>query len=462
MRSAHTNILLLTDSYKVTHWRQYPAGTTRVFSFLESRGGQYPQVTLFGLQYIIKQYLEGEVVTAADIDEAREFFAAHFGDATLFNEAGWQHILRVHGGRLPVRISAVPEGMAVPTSNVMLTIENTDPAVPWLTNYLETVLCQVWYPTTVCTQSRAMRQVILEALERSGDPSLVDFKLHDFGFRGSSSVESAGIGGAAHLVNFHGTDTMAALITARNFYGTPMAGYSIPAAEHSTITSWGRDREAAAYANMLTAFPRGLVAVVSDSYDIFNACQKLWGEELRQQVLGRDGTLVIRPDSGDPPTIVVRVLDLLGQAFGSTTNDKGYRVLNPKVRVIQGDGIDFTMLGLVLEAVLAAGWSADNLAFGSGGGLLQKVNRDTCRFAFKCSAIEIDGVWSGVMKDPVTDHGKKSKSGRLKLVRSGATVATVTEEQSSEASLLTPVFENGRLLIDQSFADIRTRAAVVL
>lgn len=453
----HTNILLMTDSYKVSHYRQYPAGTTRVFSFLESRGGQFPQVTFFGLQYIIKRYLTGPVVTEADIVEAREFFTRHFGDATLFNEAGWRHILDVHHGHLPVRISAIPEGMMVPTLNVMMTIENIDPAVPWLTNYLETILCQVWYPTTVCTQSRAMRQMIIEALEVSGDPTGVNFKLHDFGFRGSTSIESAGIGGAAHLVNFQGTDTMAALIVARDFYGEPMAGFSIPAAEHSTITSWGRDNEVKAYANMLTSFPTGLVAVVSDSYDIFNACERLWGGELRDQVLHRDGVLVVRPDSGDPPTVVVKVLELLGQAFGTTINAKGYRVLNPKVRVIQGDGIDFAMLQKILAVLLSQGWSADNIAFGSGGGLLQKMDRDTCRFAFKCSAIEINGVWHNVSKDPVTDHAKKSKAGRLMLITHGATVTTVVEGATKAENLLRPVFENGQLLINQTLTEIRNR-----
>ncbi len=461
MRRNRSNIIEMSDSYKISHWRQYPPGTTRVFSFLESRGGAFSHVTLFGLQYIIKQYLEGVVVTKEMIDEASEDFALHFGNATLFNEAGWRHILNVHGGRLPVRISAIPEGTPVPISNVMLTIENTDPAVPWLTSYLETLLCEVWYPTTVCTQSRVMRQVILEALEKSGDPAGVDFKLHDFGFRGSTSVESSGIGGAAHLVNFNGTDTMSALKVAREFYGERMAGFSIPAAEHSTITSWGREHEGDAYANMLRSFPTGPVAVVSDSYDIFHACRQLWGAELKVEVIERDGVLIVRPDSGDPPTVVLRVLDILGEAFGTTINSKGYRLLHPKVRVIQGDGIDLAMIQNILGAIIAAGWSADNIAFGSGGGLLQKVDRDTCKFAFKCSAIEINGAWHDVSKDPITDHGKKSKAGRLKLVRRGDSVATVTEEQSVEVNLLVPVFENGQLLVDQSFSDIRSRARAV-
>ncbi len=457
MLTRDENIIILTDSYKVSHAKQYPKGTTGIYSFFESRGGRFPAVTFFGLQYIIKRYLTGKVVTEEKIAEAKEVFQKHFGQE-LFNEDGWRYILEKYDGRLPIIIKAVPEGMTIPVSNVLMTVENTDPNIPWLTNYLETLLSQVWYPTTVCTQSRAMRSVIANALEETGDPNLINFKLHDFGFRGSTSVESAGIGGAAHLVNFMGTDTMAALMIAREYYSELMAGFSIPAAEHSTITSWGRDNEVAAYENMLEAYPTGLVAVVSDSYNIYDACKNLWGKQLKEQVLGRDGTLVVRPDSGNPPTVVVEVLNILGETFGYERNGKGYKVLNPKVRVIQGDGIDYAMLGTVLEAMEATEWSADNIAFGSGGGLLQKMDRDTQRFAFKCSAVKIDNEWRDVLKDPVTDPGKRSKAGRMKLVNVDGNLHTIREEVSFERDLLEPVFKNGELLRDQSMADIRARA----
>lgn len=454
-----SNILLLTDSYKVSHWKQYPAGTTKVYSFFESRGGEYPEVTFFGLQYFIKRYLQGVVVSKEKIDEAEEIFALHFGTRELFNRADWEYILETHGGRLPVEIRAVPEGTPVTTSNVLMTIVNTDPRTAWLTNYLETILSQVWYPSTVAAVSRGMRATIRKYLEETGDPAGIDFKLHDFGFRGSTSVESAGLGDAAHLLSFSGTDTLEGIMLARRYYSATMPGFSIPAAEHSTITSWGRAGETAAYRNMLRQFPTGLVAVVSDSYDIYQAVRERWGGELKNEVLARDGTLVVRPDSGYPPTVVVKVLELLGEAFGYTLNDKGYRVLNPKVRVIQGDGIDASMLILVLDTMKRAGWSADNVAFGSGGGLLQKVNRDTQKFAFKCSAIEIEGEgWRPVMKDPVTDSSKRSKAGRLALVRSEAGYRTVSPDEAGEHDLLVPVFRNGELLRDYSFDEVRARA----
>ncbi|MBP9758043.1 MAG: nicotinate phosphoribosyltransferase [Candidatus Pacebacteria bacterium] len=457
------NIITLTDSYKVSHWKQYPKNTTSVYSFLESRGGKFNAVTFFGLQYYLMKYLAGVVVNEQFIKKARRRFAAHFGTDALFNEDGWRRIIDVHGGKLPLRIKAVPEGTTVPTGNVLMTMESTDTELAWDTNYLETLLSMVWYPSTVATQSREMRRILLKYLVRTGDPSLIDFKLHDFGFRGSTSVESAGIGGAAHLVNFLGTDTLVALDVAEDYYGEENAGFSIPAAEHSTITSWGRKNEAEAFENMLSKFPSGLVAVVSDSYNIYEACKKIWGEKLHDKVLARDGVLVVRPDSGNPPDTVVVVLNILGDKFGYTLNEKGYKVLNPKVRVIQGDGIDYEMLDKVLAAMVIAGWSADNVAFGSGGGLLQKVDRDTQKFAIKCSYIEVDGVGRDVMKDPITDPGKRSKAGRLALVRHEESFKTVSEDEAKRLGLkdeLVTVFEDGEILVKHSFADIRARAAL--
>lgn len=452
------NPLLLTDSYKLSHFRQYPPRTEGVYSYFESRGGKFPEVVFFGLQYLLKRYLDGPVVTPERIDEAESIVADHMGGAHHFHRAGWEHILRVHGGRLPVVVRAVPEGTVVPVSNVLITVENTDPACFWLTNYLETLLVQVWYPCTVATQSREMKKVIAQFLHETGDPAGIDFKLHDFGFRGVSSVETAGLGGAAHLVNFLGTDNLAGITLARQYYRSPMAGFSIPASEHSTITSWGKDHELDAMRNMLEAYPDGTVACVSDSFDIFRACREFWGTELRQNILSRKGTLVVRPDSGDPPTIILQVLDILGERFGTTTNSRGFRVLDPHIRVIQGDGVDFEMIGKILGRMREAGWSSDNLAFGSGGGLLQKLNRDTQKFAFKCSQIRVAGEERDVFKQPITDPGKKSKSGRLALIRdSDGRFHTIRSDAPHAEDELVEVYRDGRLTREWSLAEIRAR-----
>jgi nicotinamide phosphoribosyltransferase len=461
----HDNIIMMTDSYKVSHHKQYPPGTQHVFSYFESRGGVFDRTVFFGLQYILRRYLTGSLVNHGTIHEAKTRFHKHFGSSAYFNETGWLHIAGRYGGYLPLEIRALPEGTVAPTGTPLITVVNTDPAVPWLTNYVETILSQVWYPTTVCTQSHAMRKIILDALKQSGTPETIDFRLHDFGYRGSTSVESAAIGGLAHLVNFKGTDTFAAIELGEKYYGEPMAGFSVPAAEHSTITSWGRDYEIDAYHNMLDQYPTGTVAVVSDSYNIYEACRVLWGGELRDRVLERDGCLVIRPDSGDPKVVLPTVSNLLYSAFGGMVNAKGFTVLNPKVRLIQGDGIDYATLGHLINHYMALGWSADNLSFGSGGGLLQKVNRDTCKFAFKCSSAKIDGVWRPVSKDPVTDSGKRSKEGILD-VDDGFTLMRLDEpvyESDRKGlprtrSLMETVYYNGDVCDISTLAEIRERA----
>jgi len=462
--SISKSIILNTDSYKVSMWKQMPAGTTNVYSYIESRGGRYDRTVFFGLQAFIKEYLLAPI-TQMDIDIADEILTAH---GEPFNRAGWQYILDKHNGYLPVVIRAVPEGTVVPVKNVLATIENTDPECFWLTTWLETALLRaVWYGTTVATQSWSIKQVIKDFLEKTGDPTTIDFKLHDFGARGVSSMESAGIGGAAHLVNFMGTDTITGILYAREYYNAGIAGFSIPAAEHSTITSWGRDNEVKAYENMLTQFakPGAVVAVVSDSYDIYNAASKLWGEDLRQRVVDSGATVVIRPDSGDPVEVNRRLIEILGDKFGYTVNAKGFKVLN-NVRLIQGDGINELTVRSILGAFMAMGWSADNIAFGMGGALLQAVDRDTQKFAMKASSACINGVDVDVQKDPATDPGKKSKAGRVTLWQCGGEWVSAVEQPKGWydkgigdfADALEEVYRDGRLVKETTFEEVRARA----
>ena len=451
------NRILLADSYKATHWLQYPPGTQGVYSYFESRGGRFDEVVFFGLQYLMERYLAGPIIRREHIEEAAEFYAAHFGNETLFNRAGWTHIVEKHEGRLPVEIRAVSEGTVVPTSNVLFTVENTDPAAFWLTSYLETLLVQIWYGCTVATLSRAMKKLIGSFLQETGDPAGIEMKLQDFGFRGVSSVESAAIGGAAHLVNFQGTDNVAGALFARDYYGADMAGFSIPAAEHSTQTAWGREAEEEGFAHMLSAFPTGLVAVVSDSWDVRHACRSIWGTRLREKVLERDGTLVVRPDSGTPHRTVLELLEILGERFGTTNNDKGFKVLPPQIAMIQGDGIDYEETERILCTLREHGWSTDNLTLGMGGALLQRLDRDTQSFAFKCSQVMVSGESHDVFKDPVTDPAKRSKRGRLKLIQTEDGFRTVPQRDPG-SDLLRPVFRNGEILERTSWAEVRARA----
>lgn len=467
------SIILNTDSYKVSMWKQYPPGTEYVYSYIESRGGKYDRTEFLGIQALV-QYL-AIPITQEDINYADKVWTAH---GEPFNRAGWQYILDAHNGRLPIEVRAAKEGLVISTKNVLCTIRNTDPMCYWLTTWVETVaLRAIWYPTTVGTVSWHIKQELLEYLEKSGDPSTIAFKLHDFGARGVSSEESAGIGGAAHLVNFMGTDNMSGIIHIMDVYGGDVCGYSIPAAEHSTITSWGRENEVKAYANMVKQFgkPGATLAVVSDSYDIYAACDK-WGTELKDQVVSSGATVVIRPDSGDPCVVLPKMLRILGENFGYTTNAKGYKVLN-NVRVIWGDGINSVSLSSILRTVVdVGGWSADNISFGMGGGLLQQLDRDTLKFAMKCSSIAIrtkatgslTGIqWYDVFKDPATDPGKASKKGRVTLWECGNEYDTSVKNPTKWADkgsvwkeALVTYFLNGEIMFLQTFDEVRANSCI--
>ena len=457
------NNIIRTDSYKASHFLGFPLDTQKMFSYFESRGGDYAASVFFGLQYYLKEYLSDRT-RWTDVDSAGSFFNLH---GEPFNHTGWSHIRSQHGGNLPVVIRAVKEGSVIPSGNVLMTIESTcecdDEPVFWLVNWLETMLVKVWYPTTVATRSYYSKLDIRGYLDQtSDDPAAeIPFKLHDFGGRGASSEETAEIGGMAHLVNFLGSDTVAGVWTANEFYGVSggMAGFSIPAAEHATITAWGKEREVDAYRNMLTQFakPGAMVAVVSDSYDVRHAAEVLWGETLRQEVIDSGATVIVRPDSGDPPSTVLDVMQILDNKFGSTPNSKGYRVLNHNVRMIQGDGMDERMIRKVLDGVVGFGYSATNLAFGMGGGLLQDMTRDTGEFALKCSQVRVSGVDHDVWKEA---PGKESKRGRLDLIREDRVYKTVpipdglAEHPESE---MVTVFSDGLIRVDWTLDQVRER-----
>lgn len=457
------NPILNTDSYKLTHWWQYPPNTRFIYSYVCSRGGFFDHAQLAGLQYILKANFAGTVFTSQDVDEARRFADKHFGgNPRCFNYPGWKSLFTKYGGMLPLRVKALKEGTLASAQNALITIENTDPEFYWLTNWAETVLLQVWYPITVGTLSRAIKQIIGEALVRTGDPAQLPYKLHDFGFRGVSSRESAAIGGAAHLFNFLGTDNLAAVELLQQYYCADMPGVSIPASEHSTITAWGREHEADAFQNVLDNVPDGIVACVSDSYDIFKAVRDLWGGKLRDKVMQRNGTLVIRPDSGDAVAVLEEVFNIAAAKFGCQVNRKGWKVLSPQVRFIQGDGVNYHTIQNMISQLTRKGWSMDNWSFGMGGALLQQLNRDTLRFALKCSAIDINGQWHDVYKQPVTDPGKDSRAGRFVVHKAGNEF--VTEKLGSEMRVpgedqLEVVLENGQLRREQNLQEIRSIAA---
>ena len=439
------NPILASDSYKFSHFMQYPEGAKFVSSYIEARGTKIEgvnEVVLFGLQAFIKEFLQ-KPVTKQHLEEAKTFCEKH---GVPFNYDGWKIIVEEHKGYIPVEIVAVPEGTPVPLGNMMVQVVNTDERLPWVTSYIETLLLSyIWYGSTVATLSREIKKCIKKYLDLTSDSPEAElpFKLHDFGYRGVAAG-AAGLGGAAHLVNFMGTDTVAGIEFAMKNYDADVCGFSISASEHSTMTSWGEEFEYAAYKNMVKQYakPGAIFACVIDSYDTMRAI-KMWAQDidpetnltLLQQVKEAGATVVLRPDSGDPIFMPIQVIKALGKYVGFEFNSKGYAVLPSHVRVIQGDGIDHKDLERILMNMEVMYLSASNIAFGMGGGLLQKVNRDTFKFAMKANAININGEWKLVVKNPITDPSKKSKAGRQVLMKKGDQFKTVALGSQEEKDL---------------------------
>ena len=465
------NNIIDTDSYKLSHFLLYPKNMNKMFSYLEARGGEFDTCTLFGLQYLIHRYLS-KPFTQEQIDEVADFALQH---GEPFNREGFEDILKCYGGHLPVRIRAIPEGLIVPVGNAVVTVESMDDSLSaWIVNYIETQL-RVWGPSTVATTSREVKKTWMEFLELSSDDSEaeISFKHHDFGSRGVTCREQAALHGAAHLLSFLGSDTIAGIKLANHYYDCDMAGFSIPATEHSTMTIFGKSGERDAIKEWVTQTlvnrqtPPGvpkLTACVGDSYDIFEFCRNVCRKEILDLIRSSGGTLVIRPDSGNPLAVLPVILDILEHnlPFGSVTvNSKGFRVLPSYLRLIWGDGINRKSTRTILKHLTDLKWSASNIAFGSGGGLLNDVNRDTQKWAFKCSYVERDGQPVAVVKDPVTDPGKRSKGGRLDLIRmadgSYRTIVLGKDQAEHPGSVMNVVFDCGNITYHNTLADIRER-----
>lgn len=465
------NLILDTDSYKGGHHRMYPPGITAMTHYLEARVSEVMapailraedlnETQLFGLQAHCKRYL-AQRVHPHDVLQAKEIFEEH-GVSFPFDD--WMYIAKDLHGKLPVEIWAPPEGSVIPRGNLLMKVRSTDPRVPWIGSWLETQLVRQWAPNNVTTISRKAREIIMRYLELTSDDPKgeIHFKLHCFGGRGATCYEQAAIHGAAHLVNFLGTDTLPGVMYARKHYNERMAGYSIDAYEHSTVTSWGESFEVEAYRNGVRNIckPGKTVAFVSDSYDIYAAVEHLWGGELRQEVIDSGATIVIRPDSGDPATTCLALAQILGDKFGTDLNRRQYRVLR-HVRLIQGDGMDLGTMHEPYAILHQNGWSATNLAEGMGSGMMQKHDRDTQRVAYKLCEITRNGKHIPIFKNPKSDPSKRSKGGDLDLIRVDGKYKTVDRRDPAYEwyqSELVPFFSNGVVLRDDSLFAIRERA----
>jgi nicotinamide phosphoribosyltransferase len=465
------NAILDVDSYKLCHQAMYQVlGVTDAFSYIEPRIANELMVS-FGIQMWTKRF---RPITMEMIDEAEEFFANHIiGGREMFPRKDWEKVVNVYGGYPPLMIRALPEGTRIKSRNALVTIQLSDPdnspELAWMVAYFETtILRAIWYPTTVASRSMKIREMLKSYVRESSDLDPVEataFMFHDFGARGVSSKESAGLGGAAHLAaGSFGTDTITGALFANQYYNSKMSAYSVFATEHSIMTMRGRDGELQTVRDLIRTFNKGpgtIVSIVSDGYDIFNLAT-LYTTELYQEIIDSGIRLVVRPDSGDATKVILKLLQIFEAGFGVTCNSKGYKVLNV-VRILQGDGLsapeDFAK---ICEAVIAAGFSIENIVFGQGGGLLQQVNRDTYKFAMKTCAAEIDGKWVDVFKDPITDPGKRSMAGRLTVVKNQfgnfATIA-IDDMGPMDVEIMQTVWIAGTCYNDSNLDEVRERSS---
>lgn len=469
------NPLSQTDAYKLGHMEQYVPGCNKVYSYLQARSTKtFDRAVFFGLQYYLQKYLT-ERITRDDVDQFVQNRNRILGSTS--KDVVEKMYALADKGYWPIEIKAVPEGTVVPNKNVLMTITNTDPNFYWAVGYVESLLLKLWYPSCVATTSFKYRMLVEKYFRMTVDDDkhqVKPFMVHDFGYRGDSSEEGSIISGMAHLLSFTGSDTIPAYQGCVDYYNAnvdkDLIMASVPASEHSVMCSFGRDGEFQAYENMLRLYPTGIVSIVSDTYDIYNVLTN-FAKALRPTILSRDGTVVFRPDSGNPEYIICGdpsadpstpvgkgCIKLLDELFGSTVNSKGYKVLNPKVGLIYGDGMHLARYEQTLERLKNMGYAASNLVIGVGG-LLRYYNRDTLGYAIKATKVEVNGVGRSIMKDPITDKGKKSHEGYLGLFKENDQYVTkdnltITEEK---CGLLETVFKDGKITRMDTLSNIRGR-----
>lgn len=460
----------MTDAYKFGgHIQQYPDGMNKIYSHLISRSDhKYKEQMFFGLQYYLKRYLK--CPTFKDVEEAIFYRKEILGDCPLKVKLAFNDLALL--GYLPLKIKAVPEGMILPVKNVLMTITNTHPDFYWLVGYVESLLLKVWNTISVATYSYEMKKLITKYVEMTCESKdIIPFMLHDFGYRGCSSEETAALSGAAHLCNFLGTDTVPAVKLIHDYYGSSSSiGVSVPASEHSVMCAYGRENEIEAFRNMLRLYPTGIVSIVADSYNLWNVLENIL-PALKDEILGRDGKVVIRPDSGNPQEIILGhgvgyseaetygCLVMLDRVFGSTINSKGYKVLNPKIGLIYGDGMYYERYKHILQDMQAMSYAASNLVIGVGALLLQQHNRDDLGITFKATYGERNGTPFDIIKDPITDRKKKSLQGLLCLQEKDGVFSTKEHcsPEEEQSGLLKVVYEDGKLFNETNLDKIRER-----
>jgi nicotinamide phosphoribosyltransferase len=480
------NPLLLTDGYKVDHRRQYPTGTTLVYSNWtprKSRIDGIDEVVFFGLQYFIKKYIMQEFDAhffKQPKEEVVKKYARRINTYLGENQVGTKHIEDLHDlGYIPMVFKALPEGVSVPVRVPMFTMYNTLPQFFWLTNYFETLLSAVvWLPCNSATIAKEYRRILDRyATETSSLPEFVDWQGHDFSMRGMGGIEAARTSAAGHLLSFTGTDTIPAIDFLEEYYNAnsekELIGGSVSATEHSVMCMGTDTGEYETFKRLITEiYPKGIVSIVSDTWDLWKVLTD-YLPRLKDEILAREGKVVVRPDSGDPVDILCGnpngknenekkgVVELLWDVFGGTVNTKGYKELSPKIGAIYGDSITLERATNICERLKQKGFASTNVVLGIGSFTYQYNTRDTFGFAMKATYGEVNGEGREIYKDPITDDGtKKSAKGLMQITKNAngkyqlKDQCTWAEERSGE---LKEVFRDGKLLVNDSLQDIRSR-----
>jgi len=479
------NPLLYTDGYKVDHRRQYPNQTTLVYSNWTPRKSRIEgieEVVFFGLQYFIKKYIIEEFQNNffnQPKEEICKKYSRRINNYLGENAVGIAHIAALHDlGYIPMVFKALPEGVSVPIRVPMFTMYNTIPEFFWLTNYFETLLSTtVWLPCNSATIAKQYRLILDKyAKETSSIPEFVDWQGHDFSMRGMAGLEAAIISAAGHLLSFTGTDTIPTIDFMEDYYNansdTELIGGSVAATEHSVMCMGTNTGEEETFKRLITeVYPKGIVSIVSDTWDLWKVLTE-YLPNLKEEVLARDGKVVIRPDSGDPVAIICGnpngktpeekkgVVQLLWETFGGTTNSKGFKELDSHIGAIYGDSITLQRATDICERLKQNGFASTNVVLGIGSFTYQYNTRDTFGFAMKATYGEVEGEGREIFKDPITDDGtKKSAKGLIKIVKENDTyqlIDQVSWEEEKQGELK-EVFRDGKLLVDEKLSDIRAR-----
>ena len=479
------NPLLLTDGYKVDHRRQYPEGTTLVYSNWtprKSRIDAIDNIVFFGLQYFLKKYIIEEFDNNffnRPKEEVLKKYSRRINNYLGPNVVGIQHIADLHDlGYIPMVFKALPEGAIVPIKVPMFTMYNTKPEFFWLTNYFETILSTtVWMPCNSATIALQYRKILDKyAAETSTVPEFVDWQGHDFSMRGMAGLEAALMSASGHLLSFTGTDTIPAIDFLETYYNAnsdeDLIGGSVAATEHSVMSMGTNNAEQETFKRLITeVYPGGIVSVVSDTWDLWKVLTE-YLPNLKSEVLARDGKLVIRPDSGDPVKIICGnkdatleaerkgVVELLWDIFGGQTNSKGYKELDSHIGAIYGDSITLERAKDICEGLKEKGFASTNVVLGVGSFTYQYNTRDTFGFAMKATYGEVNGEGRNIYKDPITDDGtKKSAKGLIKIVKENGAYKMIDQVSWEDEATgeLVEVYRDGKLLVDQSLKVIRAK-----